>query len=96
MVAAVRITGWTHINCFAQTLNLVVQEAIKNDPMSLLIKKKCKDIHSNIYSPKFINAAKNLPYVYTAPRLQEYDLVRIDLNQASSFTQQGPGRSLSN
>ena len=44
MVAAIRITGWTHIHCFAHTLNLVVQEAIKNDPVLLLIKRKCKDI----------------------------------------------------
>ena len=31
MVAAIRITGWTHIHCFSHTLNLVVQEAIKGD-----------------------------------------------------------------
>jgi len=42
MVAAVRITGWTHIHCFAHTLNLVVQEAIKIDSALLSIKKKCK------------------------------------------------------
>ena len=42
IVAAIRIMGWTHIHCFAHTLNLVVQEDIKNDPMLLLIKKKCK------------------------------------------------------
>ena len=38
MAAATRITGWTHIHCFAHTLNLVVQEAIKIDPALLLIK----------------------------------------------------------
>ena len=41
MVAAVRITGWTHIHCLAHTLNLVV---LKNDQTVMLIKKKCKDI----------------------------------------------------
>ena len=29
--AAVRHTGWTHVSCFAHTLNLVVSEAIKAD-----------------------------------------------------------------
>lgn len=46
MVAAIRITGWTHIHCFAHTLNHVVREAIKNDPTLLRIKKKCCDIFS--------------------------------------------------
>jgi len=49
MVAAVRNTGWTHIHCFAHTLNLVVQEAIKIDPTLLLVKKKCKDIVTFFY-----------------------------------------------
>ena len=31
IVAAVKITGWTHVPCFAHTLNLVVSEAIKSD-----------------------------------------------------------------
>ena len=48
MVAAIRITGWTHIHCFAHTLNLV-QEAIKADSSVTQIKKKCKDMYSDIF-----------------------------------------------
>ena len=61
MVAAVKITGWTHIHCFAHTLNLVVQEAIKNDPTLLLIKKKCKDIVTFFHQS--VNAAEKLRVV---------------------------------
>ena len=44
ITAAVRLTGWRHIPCFAHTLNLVVQEAIKADKDLVAVKKKCKEI----------------------------------------------------
>ena len=44
MVAAVRITGWKHIPCFAHTLNLIVQAALSADKATADLKKKCKDI----------------------------------------------------
>ena len=56
MVAAIRITGWTHIHCFAHTLNLVVQEALINNS-ALLIKKNCKDIVTFFHQS--VNAAEN-------------------------------------
>ena len=44
IVAAVRMTGWMHIPCFAHTLNLVVSDAIKADASIHGLKKKCKQI----------------------------------------------------
>ena len=44
MAAAVRITGWKHIPCFAHTLNLIVQAALSADKATADLKKKCKDI----------------------------------------------------
>ena len=43
IVAAVRITGWKHVRCFAHTLNLVVSEAIKTD-LIRDIRKRCRQI----------------------------------------------------
>ena len=44
IVAAVRMTGWMHIPCFAHTLNLVVSDAIKADASVHGLKRKCKQI----------------------------------------------------
>ena len=46
IVAAVRITGWQHVACFAHTLNLVVSAAIKADRSVHDLQKKCKQIVS--------------------------------------------------
>ena len=39
VVAAVRHTGWTHVPCFAHTLNLVVSEEIKADTKIYQLRK---------------------------------------------------------
>ena len=44
IVAAVKITDWTHVPCFAHTLNLVVSEAIKSYENVSDLKKRCKRI----------------------------------------------------
>ena len=44
MVAAVRITGWKHVPCFAHTPNLIVQAALSANKATADLKKKCKDI----------------------------------------------------
>ena len=46
IVAAVRHTGWTHVPCFAHTLNLVVSEAIKAETKIHQLRKSCRDIVS--------------------------------------------------
>jgi hypothetical protein len=44
MVAAIRITRWKHIPCFAHTLNLIVQGALSAAKETADLKKKCKDM----------------------------------------------------
>ena len=44
IVAAVKITGWTNVPCFAHTLNLVVSEAITSDENIRNLTKRCKQI----------------------------------------------------
>ena len=84
MVAAVKITGWTHIHCFAHTLNLVVQEAIKNDPTLLLIKKKCKDIVTFFHQS--VNAAEKLRVVQRQIGIQEKKLIQaVETRWNSTF-----------
>lgn len=41
VVAAVKITGWSHVPCFAHTINLIVQHGLKNISS---IRKKVKSI----------------------------------------------------
>ncbi len=47
MTLGIEKTGWNHLPCFAHTLNLVVQDAIKNDSEVTGIKEKCKAIVSH-------------------------------------------------
>ena len=42
IVAAVRHTGWTHVPCFAHTLDLVVSEAIKAETKIFQLRKSCR------------------------------------------------------
>ncbi len=44
MVSAISKTGWRHLPCFAHTLNLIVQNAIKADPIVQQIQLQCKDV----------------------------------------------------
>ena len=64
-VAAARITGWKHIPCFAHTLNLIVQGALKADPTLTALKKTCRNIvtffhHSAKASDKLNEIQKQL------------------------------------
>ena len=64
-VAAARLTGWTHIPCFAHSLNLIVKDALGADPSLVALKKKCKDIvtffhHSCKASDKLREVQKQL------------------------------------
>jgi len=55
-----RLTGWIHIPCFAQTLNLVVSEAIKADASVHGHNKKCKQIEIFHHSVKFTEKLKEI------------------------------------
>ena len=46
MITAARICGWTHLSCFAHTLNLVVTDAIKSDDELMQIQQKAKNVVS--------------------------------------------------
>ena len=84
MVAAIRITGWTHIHCFAHTLNLVVQEVIKIDPALLLIKKKCKDIVTFFH--RSVNDAEKLREIQRQIGLKENKMIQeVETRWNSTF-----------
>ena len=58
IVAAIRLNGWKHVPCFAHTLNLIVQDALKDDPVLSNVSKKCRDIVT--YFHHSCKAAKRL------------------------------------
>ncbi len=49
MVSAISKTGWRHLPCFTHTLNLIVQNAIKADPIVQQIQLQCKDVVSHFH-----------------------------------------------
>ena len=77
ITAAVKLTGWRHIPCFAHTLNLVVQEAIKADSALVMVKKKCKDIVAYFHhSAKAMDKLREIQKQVGAPEnklIQEVD-----------------------
>ena len=53
MLGGIKEAGWRNIPCFAHTLNLIVQDAIRDDPLMSQLQQKCKDIVSHFHrSPK--------------------------------------------
>ena len=64
VVAAVRHTGWTHVPCFAHTLNLVISEAIKADTKIHQLRKSCRDIVSFFHHS--VKASEKLKEIRTA------------------------------
>ncbi|XP_019858685.1 PREDICTED: zinc finger BED domain-containing protein 1-like [Amphimedon queenslandica] len=49
MTAAIREMGWRHLPCFAHSLNLVVQDAMKLEQDLTGIKERCKQIVSHFH-----------------------------------------------
>jgi len=73
MLAAIRVIGWTHIHCFAHTLNLVIQEAIKADLSVTHIKKKYKDVMTFFHHS--VNASEKLKEIQRQIGLEEKKLI---------------------
>ncbi len=84
IVAAVKITGWIHVPCFAHTLNLVVSEAIKSDESISDLKKKCKQIVT--YFHQSVKAMEKLKEVQCQLKLPEHKLIQeVDTRWNSTF-----------
>ena len=74
IVAAVRHTGWTHVPCFAHTLNLVVSEAIKAETKIHQLRKSCRDIVS--FSHFSIKASEKLKEIQLQLGIPENKLIQ--------------------
>ena len=72
-VAAVRLLNWRHLPCFAHTLNLIVQEAIKADAVVADAQKKCKAVVS--YFHHSVKASDTLREVQHQLKLPENKLI---------------------
>ena len=84
IVAAVKITGWTHVPCFAHTLNLVVSEAIKSDENVSDLKKRCKRIVTFFHQS--VKATEKLKEVQCQIKLPEHKLIQeVDTRWNSTF-----------
>ena len=84
IVAAVRITGWVHVPCFAHTLNLVVSEAIKSDESVSDLKKRCKQIVTFFH--QCVKATEKLKEVQCQLKLPEHKLIQeVDTRWNSTF-----------
>ncbi|XP_028414611.1 zinc finger BED domain-containing protein 4-like [Dendronephthya gigantea] len=84
IVAAVKITGWIHVPCFAHTLNLIVSEAIKSDERVNDLKKRCKQIVTFFHQS--VKATEKLKEVQFQLKLPEHKLIQeVDTRWNSTF-----------
>lgn len=74
MVAAVRLTGWRHLPCFAHTLNLIVQEATEKDRELSDLRSKCRNIVT--YFKQSIKARDKLTEVQKQMGREQKKLIR--------------------
>ena len=84
IVAAVKITGWIHVPCFAHTLNLIVSEAIKSDETVSDLKKRCKQMVTFFHQS--VKATEKLKEVQQQLKLPEHKLIQeVDTRWNSTF-----------
>jgi len=74
IVAAICLNGWKHIPCFAHTLNLIVQDSLKDDPVMNDVSKKCRDIVS--YFHRSCKATERLMEIQTRLELKSHKLIQ--------------------
>lgn len=83
-MAAVRLTGWNHVACFAHTLNLIVSGAIKQDKSVSELKLKCKEIVT--YFHQSVKATEKLREIRRQQNLPEHKLIQdVDTRWNSTF-----------
>ena len=83
MVSTISKTGWRHLPCFAHTLNLIVQNAIKSDPTVHQIQSKCKDVVSHFY--RSVKSSYKLKEVQDQLSLPQQKLIQ-DVSTHWNFT----------
>ena len=74
MVSAIRETSWRHLPCFAHSLNLVVQDSIKEDTELGVVKEKCKDVVSHFH--RSVKSADKLRVVQKQISVPEHKLIQ--------------------
>ena len=84
IVAAIRIAGWSHLPCFAHTINLIVTNAISEVPELEELIKSCKDIVS--YFHKSSKATDKLQSIQTRMNIPNHKLIQqVDTRWNSVF-----------
>ncbi len=74
MVSAISKTGWRHLPCFAHTLNLIVQNAIKADPIVQQIQLQCKDVVSHFH--RSVKSSDKLKEIQSQLSLPQQKLIQ--------------------
>ena len=84
MTGAIRLNHWKQLPCFAHTINLVVDSALKADPSVIEMRKACRDIVSFFH--KSTNASSKLIAVQKQMSKEEHKLIQeVETRWNSTF-----------